>query len=110
MHQALVRRHLLATQKDPAFQVAVIEEAMANFYRYFFIMPSLARFELEVHERVERGDALTADGMIALMADLIGEVYGGGVEKDREPVGINRAPFPTHLYYKLYVYRYSTRI
>jgi len=55
MHQALVRRHLLATRTDPAFQVAVIEEAMSNFYRYFFIMPSLARFELEMHERVERG-------------------------------------------------------
>src|SRR5207253_2788114 len=51
MHQALTRRHLLATKTDPTFQVAVIEEAMANFYRYFFIMPSLARLELEVHGR-----------------------------------------------------------
>jgi len=54
MHQALTRRHLLETRTDSGFQVAVIEEAMSNFYRYFFIMPSLARLELEIHERVER--------------------------------------------------------
>ena len=34
---------------------------MYNFHRYFFIMPILARFELEIHTRVERGEALTAD-------------------------------------------------
>src|SRR5437764_11435004 len=71
MHQALTRRHLLATKTDPEFQIAVIEEAMSNFYRYFFIMPSLARLELEIHERVERGGALTADYLNNLMADLM---------------------------------------
>ena len=48
-HQAMVRAHLLETTHDPAFLLAVIEEAMSNFHRYFFIMPTLARFELEVH-------------------------------------------------------------
>ena len=48
-HQAMVRAHLLANETDPDFQIAVIEEAMSNFHRYFFIMPTLARFELEVH-------------------------------------------------------------
>jgi oligoendopeptidase F len=38
-HQAMVRAYLLENEKDPAFQIAVIEEAMANFYRYFFTMP-----------------------------------------------------------------------
>ena len=48
-HQAMVRAHLLETAHDPALQIAVIEEAMSNFHRYFFIMPTLARFELELH-------------------------------------------------------------
>ena len=109
-NQALVRAHLLAHNDDPEFQLSVIEEAMSNFYRYFFIMPTLARFELEIHERAERGDALTADSMIALMADLIGEVYGGEVEMDRERVGITWAQFHTHLYSNFYVYQYATGI
>src|SRR5262249_18269691 len=61
-NQALVRAHLLDHNTDPEFQIALIEEAMANFHRYFFIMPTLARFELEIHQRVERGEALTAGG------------------------------------------------
>jgi oligoendopeptidase F len=60
-HQALVRGHLLRTNPDPQFQLALLEEAFSNFQRYFFIMPTLARFELEMHQRVERGEGLTAD-------------------------------------------------
>jgi oligoendopeptidase F len=113
MHQALVRRHLLATQTEPAFQVAVIEEAMANFYRYFFIMPSLARLELEMHERVEGGGAITADYLNNLMADLMLEVYGSEVEvseRDRVRIGSTWAQFHTHLYSNFYVYQYATGI
>ncbi|TMG43754.1 MAG: oligoendopeptidase F [Chloroflexi bacterium] len=113
MHQALTRRHLLATKTDPAFQVAVIEEAMSNFYRYFFIMPSLARLELEIHERVERGGALTADYLNNLMADLMVEVYGSEIdvsERDRERIGSTWAQFHTHLYSNFYVYQYATGI
>ena len=113
MHQALTRRHLLATRTDPEFQIAVIEEAMSNFYRYFFIMPSLARLELEIHERVERGEALTADSLNNLMADLMLEVYGSEVdvnERDRERIGSTWAQFHTHLYANFYVYQYATGI
>jgi oligoendopeptidase F len=113
MHQALVRRHLLATQKDRAFQLAVIEEAMSNFYRYFFIMPSLARLELEMHEHVEKGGAITADYLNNLMADLMIEVYGSEVEvtgRDRDRIGSTWAQFHTHLYSNFYVYQYATGI
>ncbi len=108
-HQALVRAHLLQHNPDPAFQIGLIEEAMANFHRYFFIMPTLARFELETHERVERGEGLTADDMTALMADLFSEGYGAGVHVDRERVGITWATFG-HLYADYYVYQYATGI
>jgi oligoendopeptidase F len=113
MHQALVRRHLLATQTDPAILLAVIEEAMSNFYRYFFIMPSLARLELAMHEHVERGGAITAEYLNNLMADLMMEVYGTEVEvtgRDRDRVGSTWAQFHTHLYSNFYVYQYATGI
>jgi oligoendopeptidase F len=112
-HQALVRAHLLRTNPEPEFQISVIEEAMANFYRYFFVMPSLARFELEVHERVERGEALTADSLNDLMAGLMLEVYGDEVEVrpgDRERIGSTWAQFHSHLYSNFYVYQYATGI
>ena len=109
-NQALVRDYLLRTKTDRDFQVALIEEAMSNFHRYFFIMPTLARFELELHERVERGQPLTSSAMIELMADLFAEGYGDDLAMDRERTGITWAEFSTHLYSNFYVYQYATGI
>jgi len=108
-NQAMVRAHLLETIEDKTLKIALIEEAMANFYRYFFIMPTLARFELETHERIERGEGLNAEGMIDLMADLFEEPFGPEMTMDRERVGITWAQF-THLYADYYVYQYATGI
>ena len=108
-HQAMVRAHLLNHNPDPAFQISVIDEAMDNFHRYFFIMPTLARFELEVHQRVERGEGLSADDLNGLMADLFEEGYGGEMHVDRERVGITWAQFG-HLYVDYYVFQYATGI
>jgi oligoendopeptidase F len=110
MHQALVRAHLLRAHPDRGFQLAVCEEAIGNFHRYLLVMPTLARFELEIHERVERGEPLTADGMTALMADLLAEAYGEEIEMDRERSGSMWAQFHTHLYNNFYVYQYTTGI
>ena len=106
----MVRDYLLRTQPDRDFQIGVIEEAMSNFHRYFFIMPTLARFELELHERAERGQPLTADSFNNLMADLFSEGYGDDLEMDRLRTGSTWAQFSTHLYSNFYVYQYATGI
>jgi oligoendopeptidase F len=108
-HQALLRAHLLDVVDDENLELAILEEAMANFHRYFFIMPTLARFEREMHERIEQGEGLTADLLEERMADLFGEAYGPNFEFDRERVGITWAQF-SHLYAPFYVYQYATGI
>ena len=109
-NQALLRGHLLNTVKDKNFQVALILEAVgSNMFRYFFQMPTLARFELETHQRAERGEPLTADSMIELMADLFAEGFGPHFDMDRERVGMTWATFP-HLFADYYVYAYATGI
>jgi oligoendopeptidase F len=109
-HQAMMRGHLLNTVKDKAFQIALIEEAVGgNFFRYFFQMPTLARFELEAHQRVERGEPLTPDSLIDLMADLFAEGFGPSFDMDRERVGMTWSTFG-HLFQDYYVYSYATGI
>ena len=108
-NQAMVRAHLLKTNPDPQFQISVIEEAFSNFHRYFFIMPMLAQFELEIHKRAERGQGITADDMNALMADLFAEGYGSEMQFDRDRTGITWATFG-HLYQDYYVFQYATGI
>lgn len=108
-NQALVRGHLLDESTDAAWTLAIIEEAVSNFHRYLFVMPTLARFELDCHRKIERGEALTADGMGLTLAGLFREGYGGEVEIDEARLGITWAYF-SHLYSPFYVYQYATGI
>lgn len=109
-HQAVVRSYLLETQTDRDFQIAVLEEAMANFQRYLFLMPSLAIFDLEAHERVERGEPLTFDVFTKILGDIFVEGYGPQVEVDYERTGSIWMQFSTHLYSNYYTYQYTTGI
>lgn len=108
-NQAMVRDYLLRTQTDKNFQIALIEEAMSNFHRYFFIMPTLAQFELQAHQRVEKGAPLSAQVLIDLMAGLFKEGYGDEVVFDHDRIGITWAQF-LHMYLNFYVYQYATGI
>ncbi|HNB37498.1 MAG TPA: oligoendopeptidase F [Anaerolineales bacterium] len=109
-NQAMMRAHLLKTIKDKNFLISLIEEAVSgNFFRYFFQMPTLARFELETHQRAERGEPLTADALQNLMADLFTEGFGPKVKIDRPRVGMVWSTF-SHLFADYYVYQYATGI
>lgn len=108
-NQALVRDYLFRTQTGRDFQIGLIEEAMSNYHRYFFIMPTLAQFELEAHSRAEHGAPLSADILSGIMADLFEEGYGGEIDFDRPRIGITWAQF-AHMYMNFYVYQYATGI
>ncbi len=108
-NQALVRAHLLKAGPDTDFELEILAEAMSNFHRYLFIMPTLARFELDCHERVERGEGLTADAMSAKLTELFREAYGPDVALDEPRVGITWAQFP-HMFGNFYVFQYATGI
>jgi oligoendopeptidase F len=111
LHQASMRDHLFRERAgDRAFELALIDETMANFGRYFLIMPTLMRFELELHRRAEAGEGLAPDALSELLADLFEEAYGPAMELDRERVGITWAQFHTHLYARFYVFMYATGI
>jgi oligoendopeptidase F len=108
-NQAMVRDYLFQTQTDPAFQLALIEEAMSNFHRYFFIMPTLARWELDVHQRVEKSGPTNAKIFTDRCAELFMEGYGEEVDYDHDQIGITWAQFG-HMYMNFYVYQYATGI
>jgi oligoendopeptidase F len=82
---------------------------MSNFHRYFFIMPTLARWELEMHERVEKGAPVNAKIFTDRCAELFKEGYGDEVEEHHERTGITWAQFG-HMYMNFYVYQYATGI
>lgn len=107
-NQALVRSHLLGKLTSPDERLAVLDEAFYNFHRYFFIMPTLVRFELEVHQAVERGEGLTADKLGAIMQRLFQEGYGDEITAT-DRTGITWAQFG-HLYMPFYTFQYAAGI
>jgi oligoendopeptidase F len=109
LNQALMGAHMLAERDDRDWTIAVIEERMANFMRYLFTMPILARFELAAHERVEAGGALSADWMSQALLGFYREGYGPEVVIDPPRMGITWARF-SHLFMNFYVFQYGIGI
>jgi oligoendopeptidase F len=108
-NQALLGAHLLAERSEREWTIAVIEERMANYQRYLFTMPILARFELATHQRVEAGNAISADWMSQTLFDFYREGYGQEVVLDAPRMGITWARFP-HLFSNFYVFQYGIGI
>jgi len=108
-NQAMVRAHLFARNDDRVFQLALIQEAMDNIHRYFFIMPTLARFELEVHTRMEKDEPLTPESLNQIMSGFFAEGYGETMSDDKRRTGITWAQFG-HLYEAYYTFQYATGI
>ena len=109
MNQALMGAHLLAERDDRDWTIAVIEERMANNMRYLFTMPILARFELAAHERVEAGEALSAEWMSQTLLGFYRDGYGSEVTIDPPRMGITWARFP-HMFMNFYVFQYAIGI
>jgi oligoendopeptidase F len=107
--QALLRAYLLDERHDSDLQLEALADALTYFHRYLFVMPLLAQFELDMHERIERSEALTADEMSTRMVDLLREGYGPGVALDAERDGVIWAQF-SHLYLNFYTYTYGLGI
>lgn len=109
-HQAMVRAYLMdAKADDRIFQLALIDEAMFNFHRYFFIMPTLARFEYEVYGRAERDQPLNAAILNGIMRDLFADGYGDTLTDEPVHTQTTWGQF-LHLYMPFYTFQYSVGI
>ena len=109
-NQALLRSYLMREKvDDDSFQLALLDEAMFNFHRYFFIMPTLARFEFEVFSRAEKGQPLNADILNGIMGELFAEGYGSTLSDDPDRTAITWAQFQ-HIYMPFYTFQYAIGI
>jgi oligoendopeptidase F len=70
-----------------------------------------AEFELEIHERAERGEALTGERLSEIYLRLLHLYHGHdeGVVRIDDEYAIEWAAIP-HMYYDFYVYQYATGI
>jgi oligoendopeptidase F len=109
-HQAMLRAYLMKEKADDKnFQLTLIDEAMFNFHRYFFIMPTLARFEYEIYSRAEQDKPLNAAILNGIMREMFAEGYGDTMTDDPERTQTTWGQF-LHLYMPFYTFQYSVGI
>jgi len=107
VNETLLTHHLLETVEDEALRRHVLDEYLERFRSTLFRQTMFADFELQIHDVVEDGGALTPDRFDQLYGDLKRQYYEPAVVDDHIAREWMRIP---HFYMSYYVYQYSTGI
>lgn len=110
-NEALLLGAMLELAADDEERVFLLGTHLDGLRGTLFRQAMFAEFELAIHERVERGEALTGAHLDAIYLELLRDYHGhaeGVVEID-ERYAIEWAAIP-HFYFDFYVYQYATGI
>jgi len=111
LNEALLNRYLLERTSSPEEEIFLLGRYLDGIRGTLFRQAMFAEFELEIHERVERGETLTGESLDELYLVLLRLYHGhdqGHVRID-ERYAVEWASIP-HMYFNFYVYQYSTGI
>jgi oligoendopeptidase F len=108
-NEALLSKHMLDTIHDDATRLSLLGSYLEGVKGTLFRQAQFAEFELLIHEKVEKGEALTGDTLDALYLELLRRHYGHdqGVCAVDDEVKAEWAYIP-HFFYDFYVYQYAT--
>lgn len=108
LNEGLLTAYLLRTQTDRTMRRAILNHSLESLRSTLFRQTMFAEFEQLIHQQVQDGQPLTADGLGAAYHELNARYYGGETMID-ELIDIEWARIP-HFYYTFYVYQYATGI
>jgi oligoendopeptidase F len=110
-NEILLHRDLLDRARGAAARLYLTARWLDDLRATFFRQAMFAEFELAIHEKVERGEALTGRGLTAEYLSLLRRHSGHDrrVVRVDERCGIEWAAIP-HFHYGFYVYQYATGI
>ena len=97
-------RHEKNEQKKAEMIYELLEMIRATFYR----QAMFAEFEKEVHEKIEKGETLSAEDLNTMYYNLNQKYFGNGIIIDDE-IKYEWSRIP-HFYTDFYVYKYATGI
>ena len=106
LNEGLLLQHLLKKADSTRTKAYLLNRYIDNTMGTFFNQVLYARFELLIHEEIEKGGALSPDQMVELWTDLTKKYYGPALGVD-DYTGIKWARIP-HFYMTFYVYQYAT--
>jgi len=111
LNEALLLRRMLDGSESASERLFYLGHALEQLRGTFFRQAMFAEFELAIHERVEAGQALTADEFSEMYGELLRRYHGheAGVVRIDDLFSVEWAYIP-HFYYNFYVYQYATSV
>jgi len=108
-NEALLIDHMLKTIQDDNVRLSLLGNYLEGIKGTVFRQTQFAEFEMRIHEKAEKGEALTGDVLDLLYEEITKKYYGherGFCVVDSE-VKSEWSVVP-HFYYNFYVYQYAT--
>lgn len=105
-NEALLMDYMLKNTDDKKMKMYLLNHYLEQFRTTVYRQTMFAEFEKIIHEKVESGEALTADVFSKIYTDLNKLYYGPDVKLD-EYIEMEWARIP-HFYSSFYVYKYAT--
>ncbi|TVX94594.1 oligoendopeptidase F [Paenibacillus agilis] len=106
LNEALLMDFMLKKSNDPKEKMYLLTYYIDQFRTTVFRQTMFAEFELIIHERAEKGEALTPQLLNEVYYDLNKKYYGDEMVVDQD-IEIEWARIP-HFYTSFYVYKYAT--
>jgi len=106
VNELLLANYMLKNSKNKEEKLAVINHILDLYKATLYRQTMFAEFEKIVHETVEGGEPLTAEGFTNIYYKLNEKYYGKSCVVD-EQIGLEWARIP-HFYSNFYVYKYAT--
>ena len=105
-NEGLLQKYLIEKAESKEEKLSYLNAYLDRFSQTLYRQIIFAEFELMTHEMIESGEALTADKLDELFADLYQFYHGPAFVMDRETKALwSRVP---HFYYNYYVFQYAT--
>ena len=110
-NEVLLSEHMLAQARGRDERLFVLGEALERLRATFFRQTMFAEFELQAHDAMERGEALSGKKFTALYCALLRKYHGtdAGVMAI-DPVVCQEWAYIPHFYRPFYVYQYATSV
>jgi len=106
VNESLLMHHLLETTSDRQVRMYLLNYYLERFRTTLYRQTMFAEFEKLIHERVEAGEALTAESLSTAYHQLNVDYHGPEMVVDSE-IDLEWARIP-HFYSNFYVYKYAT--
>ncbi len=108
VNELLLAHYQIENEKDTRKKAEILYELLDMIRATFFRQSMFAEFEKDIHEKEEKGEALSSEDLNNIYYKLNEKYFGKNMEIDKE-IQYEWARIP-HFYSNFYVYKYATGI